>query len=92
MSASVVHPAAARLDLWWARIERLVTAERVFAAALAASVVVFFRIGHRQWFIRDDWAFLLTRARIRSEHGNAAWLFTAQDGHPALHHSSHDFA
>ena len=55
--------------------------ERVFRVALVASLVLFYRAGMQQWFIRDDWAFLLTRPLLRQQQGNAAWLLTAQDGH-----------
>ncbi len=51
------------------------------AAAVAASLVVLYAGGRRQWFIRDDWALLLTRRRLLHQRGVAAWLFTPQDGH-----------
>ncbi len=55
--------------------------ERIFRVALVASFALLYRAGRQQWFIRDDWAFLLTRPLIRQQQGNAAWLLTAQDGH-----------
>jgi hypothetical protein len=63
------------------RLADHVTPRRAAAAVLAAALVVFWRVGHRQWFIRDDWAFLLTRRAIREDVGVDAWLLTAQDGH-----------
>jgi len=55
--------------------------ERAFRVALLVSLAIFYLVGRRQWFIRDDWAFLLTRPLLRQQRGNAAWLLTAQDGH-----------
>lgn len=52
-----------------------------FRAAMAVSVAVFWVVGRRQWFIRDDWAFLLSRNVVRDQLGNDDWLLTAQDGH-----------
>ncbi len=63
------------------RLADQITPRRGAAAVLAAALVLFWRVGHRQWFIRDDWAFLLTRRAIREDVGIDAWLFTAQDGH-----------
>ena len=45
------------------------------------AAAVFVRVGRRQWFIRDDWAFIFTRERVHQTSGLAAMLFTAQDGH-----------
>jgi len=55
--------------------------ERAFRVALLLAAPILYIVGRRQWFIRDDWAFLLTRPLLRQQDGNAAWLFTAQDGH-----------
>ena len=55
--------------------------ERAFRIALLAAAPILYLVGRRQWFIRDDWAFLLTRPLLRRQDGNAAWLLTAQDGH-----------
>lgn len=64
-----------------ARLRPLATPARVSVAVLAFAIVVFAFIGRRQWFIRDDWAFLLTRRAMREQLGIDDWLFTAQDGH-----------
>ncbi len=56
-------------------------ADWAFRAMLVISVPVFYVVGRQQWFIRDDWAFLLSRNTLRQTQGNAAWLLTAQDGH-----------
>jgi hypothetical protein len=64
-----------------ARTGALVTPTRVSLAVLAFAIVVFASVGRRQWFIRDDWAFLLTRRAMREQLGIGHWLFTAQDGH-----------
>ena len=52
-----------------------------FRIALAVSAVVYWVVGRRQWFIRDDWAFLLSRQALRATRGIDDWLLTAQDGH-----------
>lgn len=52
-----------------------------FRIALVLSVPIYAVVGRRQWFIRDDWAFLLTRDTLRTTRGIDDWLFTAQDGH-----------
>lgn len=52
-----------------------------FRAALIASVPVFYVVGRRQWFVRDDWAFLVTRERMREAKGWDDWLLYPQDGH-----------
>ncbi len=52
-----------------------------FGALLAGSVLVLYVVGRNQWFIRDDWAFIFTRERVRQASGLDAMLFTAQDGH-----------
>ena len=57
------------------------TPRRVWIAIVGASLVLFVVIGRDQWFVRDDWAFVLTRPTMREQLGVADWLFTAQDGH-----------
>jgi hypothetical protein len=75
------HPleARGRAALRWAASER--GSVWAFRVALAVSAVVYWIVGRRQWFIRDDWAFVITRPVVRATLGNAEWLFTAQDGH-----------
>jgi hypothetical protein len=63
----------------WAASDR--GAELAFRIALAVSAVVFIVVGRHQWFIRDDFAFIITRNVIREDHGWDEWLFVAQDGH-----------
>jgi hypothetical protein len=67
------------------RARRWVASDRgadvAFKAALALSLVVLYVVGRRQWFIRDDFAFVITRNVIRGTHGVDDWLFAAQDGH-----------
>lgn len=62
-------------------LARHITPTRAFVAVLALSTVVFWYVGRHQWFIRDDWAFVLTRRQIRADQGIVAWLCTPQDGH-----------
>lgn len=52
-----------------------------FRLAIVAALVVFAFLGHRQWFVRDDWGFLLSRNALHRARGWQAWLFEAQDGH-----------
>lgn len=68
-------------QVWMRRLVGANAAEQTFRVILLISLAVFVRVGRRQWFIRDDWAFLLNRPLMREQHGNATWLFTAQDGH-----------
>ena len=56
-------------------------ANTAFWVAVACSVCAWFVVGRHQWFIRDDWAFMLSRQTLRATQGVSAWLFTAQDGH-----------
>ncbi|MET0908864.1 MAG: hypothetical protein ABWZ99_05290, partial [Ilumatobacteraceae bacterium] len=49
--------------------------------AVGAGFVVFLVVGRHQWFIRDDWAFLLTRDRIGAGLGIDDMLLLPQDGH-----------
>ena len=57
------------------------TPTQVSIAVLGIAVVIFWYVGRHQWFIRDDWAFVLTRRAMREQLGVGDWLFTAQDGH-----------
>lgn len=52
-----------------------------FRAAVVASIPVFYVVGRRQWFNRDDWAFLITREQMRRAQGWDDWLLYPQDGH-----------
>jgi hypothetical protein len=69
------------VDEWRRRVASDRGADVAFKIALAISLVVFYVVGRRQWFIRDDFAFLITRNLIRTQHGIDSWLFAAQDGH-----------
>jgi hypothetical protein len=63
------------------RPDRRPTPTQVSIAVLGVAVAIFWYIGRNQWFIRDDWAFVLTRRAMREQLGVGDWLFTAQDGH-----------
>ena len=52
-----------------------------FHLAVGAAIVVFAFIGQGQWFVRDDWGFVLGRNVVHQQRGWSAWLFEAQDGH-----------
>lgn len=58
-----------------------------FWAGVAASCVVWWYVGRDQWFIRDDWGFLITRQEMLAGGGWDSMLMIPQDGHwmaPAL--------
>jgi hypothetical protein len=80
---AVKSPVRGRVDVdeWRSRIGSDRGADIAFKIAITVSLVVFYVVGRRQWFIRDDFAFLITRNLIRTQHGIDAWLFAAQDGH-----------
>jgi hypothetical protein len=63
----------------WLRSDR--GARWTFVAALIVSVGLLYVVGRRQWFIRDDWAFVLTRDKVHRVQGLGHMLFEAQDGH-----------
>lgn len=69
----------------WQRARVWLTTDRAanaaFAVALVLGLVVIAVLGNDQWFIRDDWAFVVTRNLVHEQLGWQAWLFTAQDGH-----------
>lgn len=52
-----------------------------FGVATVTAVVYWTVLAADQWFIRDDWAFLVTRPLVRELEGTSAWLFGPQDGH-----------
>ena len=56
-------------------------AQWAFRCALALSAAVYFIVGRNQWFVRDDWAFVISRNAIRTNLGWKSWLFEGQDGH-----------
>ncbi len=56
-------------------------ADRVFWALLLPAFAVYYVIGRRQWFVRDDWAFIFTRNQMRTSLGADDWLLFPQDGH-----------
>ena len=68
-----------RRDVAWAASDD--GARWAFRAVLAGSLVVLYLVGRNQWFIRDDWAFTLTREKVHQASGLDDMLFMAQDGH-----------
>ena len=56
-------------------------ARSVFRVGLALGIVALVVIGSKQWFIRDDWALVITRTAVRDQVGWKDWLFYSQDGH-----------
>jgi hypothetical protein len=56
-------------------------ANAAFWAAVPLAAIVWYVVGRHQWFIRDDWAFLITREKMRVVEGYDAMLLNPQDGH-----------
>lgn len=52
-----------------------------FWIAFVVGVAVVVTVSRDQWFIRDDWALVITRTAVRDSAGWKEWLFSAQDGH-----------
>jgi hypothetical protein len=65
----------------WARVRTDDGASWGFRVALALTVPVMYIVGRHQWFIRDDWAFIVTRNQIRLQFGTSDWLFLPTAGH-----------
>ncbi len=68
------------LDLM-ALADRDVVARRVSWLVWPLGVAVLVFVGRDQWFLRDDWAFLFSRSRLRDAAGLDAMLLYPQDGH-----------
>lgn len=66
-------------DLHWVLTDD--AARWAFRLSVAVAVAAWLVVGRWQWFVRDDWAFLITRDRIRQQVGLEPWLNTGQDGH-----------
>ena len=56
-------------------------AKWAFRLAIVAACVLYYVIGRHQWFVRDDWASVLTRDKVLRIYGWQHWLFDPQDGH-----------
>jgi hypothetical protein len=63
------------------RVRRMHPATLAFCVGVAISVVVWVAVGRHQWFVADDWAFLVTRERMRILSGYDDMLLAPQDGH-----------
>jgi hypothetical protein len=72
-------PIAARKAL--TQLERDTTARRALWLLVPLGVVLLAVAGRQFWFAADDWAFLLTRQRVREVEGWDSMLMTPQDGH-----------
>lgn len=64
-----------------ARVESDSAARWAMWAAWPLGVLVIVVIARDQWFVRDDWAFIFTRQRIRDAGGLDDMLLLPQDGH-----------
>ncbi len=70
-------------DRWrWTSTDH--TARRAFYAAIALAVPVWWLVGRNQWFIRDDWGFLIGREALHKAFPWDTWLLVPQDGHLML--------
>jgi hypothetical protein len=60
----------------------------VFWVGWGLGALLMLAAGRHQWFVRDDWALVITRQADRAATGGVHWLLFAQDGHwltvPAL--------
>ncbi len=56
-------------------------AKRCRTAIWVTGVLLIAIVARRAWFLRDDWAFLLTRDKMRVVGGVDDMLFAPQDGH-----------
>jgi hypothetical protein len=79
MSRSLPFEGPARSTLQWMRTDR--AARYAFLAAIGVAVVAWYIVGRSQYFIRDDWAFLITRDLVRDASGWKRWLFEPTAGH-----------
>jgi hypothetical protein len=57
------------------------TARQLMWVVWPLGLAVIAHFGRDQWFIADDWAFLLAREHMRVSSGLDAMLLTPQDGH-----------
>ena len=66
---------------WLAAIRSDRGAQWAFVLACAGTVVVYYLAGRHQWFVRDDWDFIIGRDALRQQHGTIRWLLEPQAGH-----------
>jgi hypothetical protein len=66
---------------WLASSMTAALADRAFWSLSVPALIWLVYVGRNQWFIRDDWAFILTRPKMADGIGVRAWLFQPQDGH-----------
>ncbi|MEO6570317.1 MAG: hypothetical protein ABIO83_02105 [Ilumatobacteraceae bacterium] len=58
-----------------------VAAQRAWWGAMAVALLVFVVVGRHQWFVRDDWAVLISRKEVFDGGETLRSYFIAQDGH-----------
>ena len=56
-------------------------AKWAFRVAMVIGSLTIFMAGRHQWFLRDDWALVISRNVVRDTLGWKQWLFSSQDGH-----------
>jgi hypothetical protein len=64
-----------------AQVERDETARRAMWIVWPLGLAVIAFVGRNQWFVADDWAFLLTRRKMHEVSGLDTMLLAPQDGH-----------
>jgi hypothetical protein len=69
------------VERWLRRLDDEQTARRAMWLVWPLGLAVVAYFGRDQWFIADDWAFLLAREHLRRSSGLDAMLLTPQDGH-----------
>ena len=57
------------------------TARAAFVCAVVGSLVVYYIVGRHQWFVRDDWDYVLGRDDTLLHSGWRHWLLDPQAGH-----------
>ena len=66
---------------WSQRVRSDRAADGAFVAAVAIAVVVYYFAGRHQWFVRDDWDYVIGRDALRRQRGAMHWLLEPQAGH-----------
>lgn len=66
---------------WLAAVRSDRGANAAFAVVCLGTIVVYFLAGRHQWFVRDDWDFIVGRDALRQQDGTVRWLFEPQAGH-----------
>lgn len=63
------------------RLRADATARAAFVCAAIGSLVVYYMVGRHQWFVRDDWDYVLGRDDTLLHSGWRHWILDPQAGH-----------